>query len=70
MDALYAPLDLGGQIHDLPQNYGQRLIQFDGIGYYTNQQHVDKLNDFIDLEEVDDENVKLRHFAQGRKEMV
>ena len=63
MDARYAPLDIGGQIHGLPLNYGQRQIQFDGTGYYTIHQPIDKLNDFTNLEEVDHVDVRLRLFA-------
>ena len=30
MATIYAPFALLGQLHDLPQNYTQRLIQYDG----------------------------------------
>lgn len=65
MAARYAPLNLPAQVHDLPHNYGQCLIQFDGTGYYTALEHLDKLNDFIDLGEVDHDDVKLKLFAQS-----
>lgn len=63
MEARYAPLVLPAQLHDLPLNYGQRLPQYDGIGEFTAKQHVDKVIDFMDLEEVDHDDVKIRVFA-------
>lgn len=63
MAARYTPLDLPTPLYDLPLNYKQCLLQFYGIGPLTTQQNVGKLNDFIDLEEVDHEDVKLRLFA-------
>lgn len=44
MDTRYAPLALLGELHDLPQNYGQQLVHFDGPGGFTAQQHLDKFN--------------------------
>jgi len=41
------------------------FTSFDGTRPFTTQQHVDKLNDLIDLEEVDHEHVKLRIFRQN-----
>jgi len=49
----------------MPQNYGQCIPQFDGTGPITAQQHLDKMNDFNGLEEVDDDDVKMRLFAQS-----
>lgn len=60
----YAPLNLQGVLHDLLLNYGHILPQFDGTWVLTAQQHVEKLNDFIDLEQVDHEGAKIRLFAQ------
>ena len=65
MAARYAPLNLQDQLHDLPVNYGKRSLQFDGTSFFTAHQHVDKLNVFIELEEVAHEHVKLRLFAQS-----
>ena len=61
----YAPLDLQYPLHDLPWNYGQRLPKFDGTGPTIGQQHIDKMNDFVDVEEVDFDDVKMRIFAQN-----
>jgi len=64
MATRFAPLVLPPALHDLPWNYAQRIKQFDAEGNVTTQQHLDRFIDFIDLEEVDDEDVKMRLFAQ------
>ena len=65
MAARFAPLHLPAVLHDLPQNYSQRISLFDGEGDITAKQHVAKFEDFIDLEEVDYPDVILRLFAQS-----
>lgn len=62
--AQFAPLILPAQLSALPQNYGQRLPLFYGSAEITAQHHVDKLIDFIDLEEIDDDDAKMRIIAQ------
>ena len=52
MAARFAPLRLPAALHDLPQNYSQRISLFDGEGDITEKQHVAKFEYFIDLEEV------------------
>ena len=61
----YFPLVLLANVHDLPQGYAQRLKQFGVEGDITSQQHVDIFLDFIELEEVDREDVKMRLFVQS-----
>ena len=73
MAAIFAPLHLPADLHDLPQNYSQRISLFDGEGSITAKQHVAKFEDFVDLEEVDYMDVKMRLFAEfirGSEEMV
>ena len=65
MAARFAPLVLRVSLHDLPQNYAQWITLHDGEGNFTSQQHVDRFNDFIDLEEVDYDDVKMRLFSQS-----
>ena len=65
MAARFAPLRFPVVLHDLPQNYSQRISLFDGEGDITAKQHVAKFEDFIDLEEVDYADVKMRLFAQS-----
>jgi hypothetical protein len=56
---------LPAQLHDLPQNYNQRIRSFDAEENTSAQRHLDWFNDFVDLEEVDHEDAKLRLFAQS-----
>jgi hypothetical protein len=65
MEARYAPLILVAPLHNMPQDYQTRIPQFDGTVNITTQQHVDKMNDFFDLQEVDEEDVKMRLFSQN-----
>ena len=50
-------------MHDLPLNYTQRIALYDGEGNVSVRYHVDKFDDFIELEKVDDEDVKMWLFA-------
>ena len=61
----FTPLALHAQLNDLPRNYAKRIVLFYGEGNFTTQQHLDKFGDFIDLEEVDDEDVNMILFAQS-----
>jgi hypothetical protein len=65
MAARYAPLVLAAPLHAMPQDYQKRLPQFDGIGPLNSQQHVDKMNDYFDLHEVNEADVQMRLFAQS-----
>jgi hypothetical protein len=65
MAARFSPLALPAQLHDLPQNYNQRIRSFDAEENTSAQRHLDWFNDFVDLEEVDHEDAKLRLFAQS-----
>ena len=63
MASMFTPLILPAQLHDLPKGYSQSIRTFSAEGYITTQQHLDKFNDFIDLEEVDHEDVGMRLFS-------
>ena len=65
MDVRFSPLALPAVLHDLPQNYARKIPFYDGDGNFTARQHVDKFGDFVDLEVVDDDDVKMRLFAQS-----
>jgi hypothetical protein len=65
MAARFTPLILPAQLHDLPQNYSQRIKLYDVEGNVSAQKHLDWFNDFIDLEEVDYADAKMRLFAQS-----
>jgi hypothetical protein len=47
----------------LPENYNQRIKLYDAEGNASTQNHLDWFNDFVDLEEVDHEDVKMRLFV-------
>jgi len=47
----------------MPIDYPSKIVTFDNTGAYTAQQHVDRMNDVFDLEEVDEADVKMRLFA-------
>ena len=59
----FAPLALPVALHDIPLNYAQRISLNDGEGNVYARYHVGKFDDFIDLEEVDHEDVKMGLFA-------
>lgn len=61
----YAPPVLPAVLHDLPSKYDARIPTWGSDEEITAEEHVDRFNDFVDREEVDDEDVKLRHFAQS-----
>jgi hypothetical protein len=52
-------------LHDFPQDYNQRIKLYDAKGNISVQKHLDWVNDFIDLEEVDFEDLKMRLFTQS-----
>jgi hypothetical protein len=67
MAARYAPLVLAVPLHSIPQDYQTRLQQFDGTRPLNAQQHIDKMNDYFDLHEVDEADIQMRLFAQSLK---
>ena len=65
MEIIFSPLGLFGVLHDLPQNYPLRISIFDREGNFTARKHVDRFEDFIDLEEVDYDDAKMSFFSQS-----
>jgi hypothetical protein len=65
MATIFTPLTLPTQLHDLPQNYNKRIKLYDAKGNSSSKKHLDCFNDFVDLEEVDYEDAKMRLFAQS-----
>jgi hypothetical protein len=60
----YQPLDLPPILHDLPVNYINNLPRFDGEnGKITAEKHIQNLEDFLDLYEVEDDDVCIRMFS-------
>ena len=64
MVARFSPLALPAALHDLPLNYSQRITLYDAEGNLSARKHVDRFDDFIDLEELDYEDVNMILFAQ------
>ena len=69
MAVKFAPLAFPTPWHDLAQNYNQRIRSFDVEDNVSSQRHLDWFNDFVDLEEVDHEDAKVRLFAQSLQDM-
>jgi hypothetical protein len=65
MATRFTPLILLSQLHDLPQNYNQRIKLYDVEGNVSSQRHEDWFNDFVDLEVVNYADAKMRLFAQS-----
>ena len=65
MAAWYAPLVLHVPLVNLPQDYQSKIPLYDASNVTTASQHVDKMNDYFDRNEIDDDSVKLRLFSQS-----
>jgi hypothetical protein len=60
----YKPLELPPILHDLPVNYINNLPRFDGENEkFTAEKHIQNLEDFLDLYEVEEDDVYIRMFA-------
>jgi hypothetical protein len=60
----YKPLHLPPFLHDLPVNYINNLPRFDGENVkITVEKHIQNLEDFLDLFEVEDDDVCIRIFS-------
>ena len=64
MASKFTPLVFPAQLHDLAQGYSERIRTYGREGDISARQHLDRFNDFCDLEEVDYEDAKMRLFAQ------
>ena len=65
MATWYAPLVLPTPLVNLPQDYQSKIPLYDANNTTTASQHVDKMDDYFDRNEIDDDSVKLRLFAQS-----
>ena len=64
MATWYAPLILPQNLGAMPNDYQTKIPFFDATQTIIAQQHVDKMNDFFDLHEVEIEDVMMRLFVQ------
>jgi len=65
MAVRFSPLILPIQLHDFPQNDSQRINLYDAEGDVSAQKHLDWFNDFVNLQEVDYADMKMRLFMQS-----
>jgi hypothetical protein len=65
MAARFSPFILPAQLHEFPQNYNQGIKLYDAEGNVLAQKHLDWFNDFIDLEELDYADAKMRLFTHS-----
>ena len=63
MAAKFSPLVLPQQLHDLPHDYGQHVKKLNGEDEVSAQQHLVWFDDYCDIENMDDEDIKMRLFA-------
>jgi hypothetical protein len=60
----YKPLHLPPFLHDLPVNYTNNLPRFDGENVnITVEKHIQRFEYFLDLYEVEDDDVYIRMFS-------
>jgi hypothetical protein len=60
----YKPLDLPPIIHDFPANYNNKMPRFDGENVnITAEKHIQRFEDFLELYEVEYDDVYIRMFA-------
>jgi hypothetical protein len=64
METIFSMLSLLDALHDLPQNYAYGIKQFDAKGDITTQFFLYRFTDFVDLEEENYEDFKMRLFVQ------
>ena len=65
MAARFAPLVLPVNLDPMPADYQSKIPIFDGTPQSISaQQHIVRMTDFLDLHEIDEENVSMRLFAQ------
>jgi len=65
MATCFTPLVLPQVLDDMPSDYQSKISFLDGTpNSITAQQHVDKMADFYELHEIDEENVAMRLFVQ------
>ena len=65
MAARYALLIFPQNLDVMPTDYQSKIPLFDATQGITLQQHVDRMNDFFDLHEIDEENVTMRLFVKS-----
>ena len=65
METWYAPLVLPLPLLVLPYDSQSKIPLYDASSSTTAQQHVDRINEYFDRQEIDDESIKIRMFSQS-----
>lgn len=65
MAGMYTPFLLPSRLNVMPGDYQCKLVTFDNTSSYTAKQHVDRMNNLFDLQEVDEVDVKVILFSQS-----
>ena len=60
----FPPILLPAILDNLPHRYAHKLKQFSGEKGYSAEEHLWWLKDWIDIEEVDHEDIRVRLFSQ------
>ena len=63
MASRFSPFALPAILHDFPQDYAHKIPFYNGDGNFTTRQHVDIFDDYVDLELVDEDDIKMRLFV-------
>jgi len=66
----YKPLILPPTLHAFPKNYPKNLPRFEGENGITAQKHSQSFEDYLNLFEVDEEDVSIRVFALSLQDKV
>ena len=65
MDARFSPFALPAILHELPQKISQKIPFYDGDGNFIARQLVDRFDDYVDLELVDEDVITMMLFVQS-----
>lgn len=57
MANIYDPLVLPANLGAMPQDYQSKITPFDGTGTYTAQQNIKRMTDYIEIYEIDVDDV-------------
>ena len=61
----YTPLNILANPGAMLQDYQRKITYFDGVGTYTAQQHTNKMTDYFENYEIDDDDVRMKVFVQS-----
>lgn len=65
MENRYTPLNLPANPGAMPKYYQSKIPSFEGTGTYTTQQHTNKMTNYFESYEIDDDGVRMKVFVQS-----